>query len=329
MNDLSTSPAPAGSQDGAPGAGLRALFIGGAPRSGTTLLGAMLGYGPNQLTVPEAVFKFHLLKDLRDDGLGLAPEAVTARLDADPVFPLWRVPLPEQTTGKVSYPDLIHQLVLAYGQRSGKGRAVHWIDHSPGNIRYATSLQRLFPDARFVNLIRDGRAVAASVMPLDWGPNTISEAAKLWSTHIAQGLALERQSPDGCLTVHYEELLRDPETTLQQVCEFAGLQYDPAMVDSREYDASSHTRTDHGLVGNRPDPGRVDAWKSRLTPRQVETFEFLTGELLDYLGYDMVHGSAALPSPRSERLKDFSGHLLRRAVVDRWRGRGRPGIRTR
>jgi hypothetical protein len=152
----------------------------------------MLGVGPNLLTIPEAWFKWRLFHHCGEDGTSVDLGRAIAFLQRDEKFRLWGIHLPsggpEAGRGRaVSYASLVTALALEYGRLHGKPGPALWIDHSPRNIWHGLSLLRRFPQAKFVHVIRDGRAVAASVMPLDWGPNTVSEAASYWATRIALG----------------------------------------------------------------------------------------------------------------------------------------------
>ena len=69
--------------------------------------------------------------------------------------------------------------------------------------------------AKFIHLVRAPRAVAASIMPLDWGPNNAIDAARYWVQKIAYGLAFESVYPEVCLKVKYEDILQEPEKNIQ------------------------------------------------------------------------------------------------------------------
>ena len=306
----------------------RPVFIGGCPRSGTTLLGAMLGVGPSQLTVPEAMFKFALLA--RADRGRIDRRAARHVLETDRRFDLWRVPTPTdaedtedtEDTGTVALAGLLDQLVAAFARRVDKPDATLWIDHTPGNIRFADALLGLYPDARIINLVRDGRGVAASVLPLDWGPNRMADAAPWWATHVAMGLALEaRHGTSTVRTVRFEDLVQQPHDTLRSLCDFLEISYDPAMVTRRDYKVDEYTVTDHHRVSDIPDPSRTRAWMSVLSTTQLEEFEYHTGELARYLGYPLLVGAGAQLPSRPERLLSFLTDVSRRGVVDRVRRR--------
>ncbi len=297
----------------------RPILVGGCSRSGTTLLGAMLGWGEGRLTVPEANFKWELYASGAVDQDMVDLSRARELLAGDPKFALWGI-APVTGRGRMPFGELMSLLVERHAAALGASAHVAWIDHTPGNIRFVPTWRRVLPEARFVHMIRDGRAVAASVLPLDWGPNTATEAARHWALQVAAGLAAAGAlGPDLVHTVRYEDLILKPERTLKLVCDFAGIEYDDQMVDQRDYALPAYTAGQHGLVLSRPDPGRVEAWRDVLRPAQVRAFERLTGELLDLLGYRSDYGISAARQGPVEHYRELADSALRRVVLDRLR----------
>lgn len=304
----------------------RPILVGGCPRSGTTLVGAMLGVGPEVLTVPESDFKWSLVHQATATNHNLLDRRqVVARLAADPRFRRWGVATQEITeTGTATFAVVLDELVRAHGRHVGKPQPRTWVDHTPWNIKYARSLADLLPRARFVHVVRDGRAVAASLRRLDWGPTTIDGAAHWWATHVALGLAAERVlGADRVVLVRYEDLVRGPEETLPWLQEQLGLPTDADAVTRRDFRVDGYTRHQHGLVAAPPDPSRVDAWASVLSDRHVEAFERRTGDLLSLLGYAPRFGSGARSPGTGLRLVDALIATLRRQLVQKPRRRRR------
>lgn len=313
---------PASSDGSELTAAIPPILIGGCPRSGTTLLGAILGHGQAALTVPESGFKWELLGPARvGDSNRLNRATVTRSLERDWRFRLWGIATPELTEGEpeeIAFDALLDQLVHAHGATVGKPHPDVWIDHTPGNIKYAMTLAEMLPEARFVHLIRDGRAVAASVLPLDWGPNNVFEAATWWASHVAMGLAAARAlGPERVLTVRFEDILTDGARTVSELCNDLDLTFHPEMLHRREYRVQQYTKRQHRLISEPPDTSRTDAWRTRLSTREVETFEYLTGELLAYLGYPLVSRPPAPAPSTSDHVRDVARGLLRRQLLDK------------
>lgn len=302
----------------------RPIFIGAASRSGTTLLGAMLGVGPDVLTVPEAPFKDRL-SDVGHPGDAGVHGDLAARhalqvLRDDWKFRLWDLDLPDDPPPgvRVAYADLLGHLVLRYGEGTGKPSPAAWVDHTPTNLQHAVSLAQRFPRSRFVHLVRDGRACTASWLPLDWGPNDPHEAAASWTRSIAFGLAAEQAlGPSRVVRVRYEDLVRDPVDAMKVVCDGVDLPFDEAMLHRRDYRVSGYTADQHRAVARPPDPTRVDAWRQRLSRRDVEIFEAYTGDLLAALGYEPLVGFGARVRRKPEHLRDVVAGTARRLLVNR------------
>jgi hypothetical protein len=285
---------------------MRPIFIGGCPRSGTTLLGTVLGAHPACCPVPEAQFKIEALSGLSRDarpaqGWRALEKALESRR-----FHGWKSAREEVARdgidGVRSYAELIDRLVSAYVGSVGKGEAAHWIDDTPSNKNFLPTLLGLFPDARAIHIVRDGRAVAHSVMNRDWGPNTVLTAALWWLGHLSHGLAAERSLLSSRITrVHYEALVRRPRETLAELCRWLGLEYSERMLDSRFYTVDSRSATFNPLTKSAPRDDRADAWRRALSPRQIEIFEAETKEMLAYLGYPMEYGPHARKASFAER----------------------------
>lgn len=299
----------------------RAIFIGGCARSGTTLLGAMLGAHADCACVPESQFKAQLLKDPRL----VTPESIHAVIANHWRFKLWDLPftvgdLPMNGADAERPARALARLVELYARQHGKPDATVWIDHTPHNVRQAALLGQAFPDSKFIHIVRDGRAVAASVVPLDWGPNSIIEAARFWVEQTAYGLAAEQTfGPERILRVSYEDLVREPERVMREITSFAGLEFTPAMTEGGGFAVPRYTVQQHALIASRPDPTRIDAWRKKLTPREQEIFEHLTEDFLGYMGYKR-HCAYPTRAPSAlEKVAAKTREVIRKHLANRVR----------
>lgn len=283
---------------------LHPVFIGGCPRSGTTLLGSMLGAHTRCITPRETLFKGALLK-------GRAPAhlwaSATEALKAAPPsrnLSVWRPYVLQvfDSTPAVETAVLLERVVQLWGAERGSGAADIWIDHTPANITLSSTLHHHWPHARFIHLVRDGRAVAASVMRLDWGPATVLGGARWWLRYIAQGLAAEVALRSGILRIRYEDLVLDTECTIKRCCSFLDLDFEPAVMAADGFDPSTtaRRRSHNELIGIPPQANRVRAWERQLSEREIEIFEHLAGEVLANLGYSLRFDGRTRPAGASE-----------------------------
>lgn len=296
---------------------MRAVFIGACARSGTTFLGSLLGAHPLCLTTPESAFKIHTLIASHARNISMTRAFKEARsqvsqgnwslhLRKDSLFPT--------VEESLSVARAAYLIVEAYGRQAGAPSPEIWVDHTPANILYVERLRRHFPGCKFIHLIRDGRAVAASLMPLPWGPRTVQGAADFWLGRIGAGLAAEMHSVrDDVLRIRFEDLILETQMTLHHICDFLDLEFDPDMLTKRGFIPNTElSKRQHPLVSEVPDPTRIHAWKQALKPRQVEIFEYLTGDVLSHLGYESFFGERARSPSWSEKLQMELKELMSR-----------------
>ncbi len=313
------------------------VFIVGCPRSGTTLLKRMVDAHP-QLAIPPET---HWIPRFYAKRVGLTEEDfVTAKLVDKLVnyhrFAELKVDREELETllapGKrISYADFVSAIFDRYGRREGK-RFVG--DKTPTYVRRIPVLHALWPKARFVHLIRDGRDVCLSMLAwnrVGWasgrlgtfGEDPITTSALYWEWLVRLGLeSRARLTPDLYYEIRYEELVRDPEGECKRLCTFLGLAYDAAML---RYHAGRQRRAEVAKKKKKeisakkawlpPTPGLRD-WTSQMNAEDLERFEAASGELLSELGY-----SRSIASPSA----DAAAHADRvrsgfdqRPLPERW-----------
>lgn len=272
----------------------------------------MLGSHDEAICVPESQFKVDLVRSRGSIPPSTDMASVAEEIAGDFRFRLWGLPLPQVPKQGQTYQHFLAELVRQYAAKIEKPRARIWVDHTPTNLRDACILAKMFPGCRFIHLVRDGRGVAASVIPLDWGPNTIKAAAAWWTSRLSHGFALELSLYQPRVArIHYEDLVLGPGNTLRRICEWLGVSFQPQMVEGSGFVIPKYSSKQHRLIGNRPDPSRVDEWKRRLSQREIEIFESEVGDLLELLGYEPTYGWRPRPLGRWE--------LASQTLVELWR----------
>lgn len=304
------------------------LFIVGCPRSGTTLLQRMLDSHPDLAVANDTHFIPVAIDGMAPASqLPLTAEIVervrTFRTRAGKGFD--RLGLPEGTLERVAltagtYPALVDELYSQLAALRGKSAAG---EKTPDYVRYMPLLHTLFPWAKFVHLVRDGRDVVLAL--LDWaadgkGPGRL----KLWSEDPVAMSALwwrwqveagRRDGPklgSAYLEVSYEALVTKPEASLRTIAAALDIPFDSRMLTYH----IGRTRTKPGLPTNKawlpPTPGVRD-WRRQMPPRDVEMVEALAGELLTELGYERAFQSIApAVRDRAMRYRDWWARKLAR-----------------
>jgi hypothetical protein len=195
-------------------------------------------------------------------------------------------------------------------------------------VRNVRVLHTLWPNARFIHIIRDGRDVCLSVMTWSkadratgffrtWAEDPVSTAALWWMCNVRHGR--EEGEPLGQHLYHeicYESLVTDPAKECAKLCAFLGVPYDDAMPRYHEHrpTVAPGLEADHAWLPLTPG---LRNWRSQMPAEDVERFEAAAGDLLDDLGYDR-----AAPNLRPEAMR--YAHELRRAFIEdarsrRWR----------
>lgn len=268
------------------------------------MLGSLLGSHPRGATLPESQFKMESIRGaMLDASAGTRAQRLRHSLQSHR-FTGWHSALSmvgAEDLEKGSYRQQLDLLVRAYLRATDKEDADFIVDHTPSNKNFFLTLGELYPEARFIHMIRDGRAVANSVMQRDWGPNTSLLAAHWWQHHLALGLAAEEAlGSERIRRVRYEGLLDDPQGELSKICDWLGIEYSNRMLEPGANALDVRSATFNALAGRAPEPGRAHAWRSALSSRQVEVFESASSDMLHYLGYEMEFGTGARAVSKKE-----------------------------
>jgi Sulfotransferase family len=276
------------------------LIILGVGRSGTTLLRVMLDRNTT-LAIPYETFfvpqlahrqgRHPKLDEFLDDlgrlrtlyDWGIRPEDVRPRLREG-----------------MTINEAIGAIFETYAERQGKPR---WGDKTPLYMQQLPLLERLFPDALWVHLIRDGRDAALSFLELPEGfsgktwaqPRTVAQFAARWRTEILSARRLGRHAGDRYLELRYEDLVAEPERELRRVCEHGSLPWEADMLDhTRISDAAN--MPEHRNLAQPPTPGLRD-WRSQMSREDALAFEQVAGDVLRSAGYELLEPDATYPTP--------------------------------
>jgi hypothetical protein len=172
-------------------------------------------------------------------------------------------------------------------------------------MRHLPLLERVFPDAVFVHLIRDGRDVALSLLSLDdevlgrtgANPETAAAAACEWATEVRDARALGcRVGPSRYLEVRYEELVAEPASVVEAICAFADLPFQSEMLEPTAGEIAE--RPHHRRLTEAPSKRRD--WSTEMAAADVQSFEAIAGPLLAALGYELSEPRAAQENRRAK-----------------------------
>lgn len=277
------------------------FFIVGFQRSGTTLLRLMLDAHP-EIAIPLDTVGLWSRYEKRLPEYGdLNSEPGRGRLVGDLLgeerIRLWETPLTADQIlrgwNEPGYPGLIRAFHQAYAGSKGK---VRWGDKDPGNMVRIDQLNRWFPDARFIHIIRDGRDACLSQLEQDFGFDNMLECACAWREEVQWVRRMGALLGPRYFELRYEDLVTEPEIRLRSVCRFLDLEYDGLMLQYYERVGTAvpdEKRHIWPLIDKPPQADNAERWKHKLTRGERVTFEKRAGEVLHACGYDTIPGGAS------------------------------------
>ncbi len=283
-----------------PLAGRIPVFVVGAPRSGTTWLQLLLAQHPGVATSQEThLFERYLahldevwrregaLDAERDIGLG-------SLLSEDDFYALCRA-FAEGVLGRIESDDQEKRVI---------------VEKTPGHALSGPFIHALFPDAHFIHVIRDPRAVVSSLLKAGhgwgrrWAPRGPVTAARVWRTHVEAGLAIAERT-ERYHEVRYEQLHDEGADRLGRLLDALGLAADAEFCE-RALEACAIDRLKRGggearipWVRHEPEgfygEGRRDGWRGELSRRQLRAVEYVAGDSMVRAGYERVTRGTAKP----------------------------------
>lgn len=250
----------------------RPVFIVGCQRSGTTLLRLMLDSHSALACGPETLFLSDMERIITTDWHRLA------RFGFGQDYWL---------AGIAAFFGGVH---ADYAAAHGKRR---WIDKSPRYALHMDFIARVFPDAQFIHVIRDGRDVAVSHRQRYGYWAALRTTAK-WPRYVRAARASATRLPaERYLEVHYEDLVADAQGQLHRVLDFLGEPVEHGLLDfdKKSHDVGSHYHEQFNQRRNAEHTtasvyqSRTGAYKRELDPLTRGLFWVTSRSLLADLGY--------------------------------------------
>ena len=273
------------------------FFIVGTGRSGTTLLRLILN-GHSRIQIPPETWFIEPLVaavpisgPLSDEQIEIAIAIITKhRRWEDMNFDSAEF---AAAIRNISNTQLVDILNLFYQRQLDRHDKKRFGDKTPIYINILTELKCLYPDAKFIHLIRDGRDVAISMLDARW--MRYHDRNFPWTkTMLLRRTYLETKLAEDILEVRYEALITDLERTVRKICEFLNETFEPQMLAFRDRleQVPERERRIHRKLAAPVSDSSISLWKNKLAPWECFLMEAcLHDELLD-LGYELQFSSA-------------------------------------
>ena len=296
----------------------RIILVVGNSRSGTTMMGRILGNHESVFTFQELHFfeqmwsrkekESHLSREecinLFARLLCTQREGYFAQCDRKRAFYLAEAGLKIEGAADAATPTDVLIRFMAY-ETARHGKSIP-CEQTPRNVYYIREILEIFPGARVINMVRDPRDVLLSQkrrwkrpflsggeIPrsqafrywINYHPITIS---KLWNSAVAAGDALSGDTR--VYTLRFEDLVSRPDFYMRQVCDFVGIAYDPEMLDVPRIGSSS-SHDDPAVTGI--DREKKENWRrGGLNSAELYISQRMTATYMSKHGYELIERGA-------------------------------------
>ena len=274
------------------------FFIGAHPKSGTTWLQVMLNAHPEISCSGEGHF-INRFAPLLETAVKTHGELIARKNGS-----IFREFEPFPVFGQEEFTYLVASAICLMMMRATDYQRVRVVgEKTPDNVLHFTKLAAIFPRAKFLHVLRDGRDCVVST----WFHNLrinpeetqrryptmrdfVAFMAKSWNGYVDRGLLFQAANPGRCLTVRYEDLVANPRETMRMVFQFLSVDVSLGVlrrcVEAGKFETMSGGRQPG--VEDRTSflrQGMPENWRQHMTPEDNRTFLDIAGSGMTRAGY--------------------------------------------
>ncbi len=195
-------------------------------------------------------------------------------------------------------------------QIEGKAR---WLEKTPTHIFHVEEIVKNIPDALFVEIVRDPRDIMASrktrratVWTDRYKPEQRATKHLLisydpfwdslaWKSSIRAGRIAHKRHRDRILSIRYEDVVVDPKTQIQKVCEFLKMDFEPELLNVHRLNPADWEKREESKGITAASVGR---WRQVLTPAEIALGQWLLAAEMKRFDYSSI----AVPSGHKIRV---------------------------
>jgi hypothetical protein len=283
------------------------------PRSGTTLLSAMLDAHPNISIAPETHFLSEWMRryrgvDIREDE---AFRRFWAHFSSTSYFGNLGIPADSakqyiDSLEEHDYKDVFSAILRLYAEKRDKKR---WGEKTPTHFYFIDTLLNWYPSSKVIHMVRDPRAVVASRLKMPWAEKTVEDIAFQWQKSVD---LFGRQNENARVyALKYEALILNSASELQGLCRFLEESYSDHMLDFwRNSDSLRTGEPWKANVRNPVEQKHLDKWRLELSQKQIAVTEHIAARGMSAFAYQAV----AAPINPYQRLKVSVLYFGRRII---------------
>lgn len=269
------------------------IFLISQPRAGSTLLQRILAGNPEIHTIAESWIMLHPLYALKKNGLTAEFDSKYARQGLEDF--LSQVPEAQ---------ELYYQALRQMGEKlynrvlEESGKTI-FLDKTPRYYLIIAELKKVFPEAKFIILLRHPLAVLSSILNT-WFKNDPLALQKSLNyidiikgpQYLIQGIQLLKED---AIVVKYEDLVEHPELEIKKICNKLNISFKPQMLNyGKKAKPEGRLGDNVGIVKhNKAVPDYKEKWSNNLQSRKLNRFsrnymETLGDEVFNQMGYSYL-----------------------------------------
>lgn len=280
------------------------FFVVGRPRSGTTLLRTLFDAHPNVTFPPECQFIVNLYPKYGKNTEWTEQDILSFY---DDLLSQWLF-----DTWTIDHDDLKKSLLLCIGQNTygtickvvykqynslfEKKELLFIGDKNPGYAIYTKLLLKIFPEAKFIHIIRDYRDNFVSIKNVDFELPIPSVVVQKWKYFFRKFNKDSTIRPESYCVIKYEDLAEDPVNQMKKLCDFTGIEFNDTVFnfsDKKEEILKAfppgYIHSYHSSLMKKINTSSIGVWRKKLSSRQVKIMDATVGKVAEQAGYKREH----------------------------------------
>lgn len=282
------------------------FFITSRPRSGTTMLRSLFDKHPNVIIPLESPFIIRyywkylkvtnwtkeLILEFFED---VSNENQLGYLTING----WKMDMDQLKAdllaleGKTSYAELCKVVNASYPSFFAKQNVMMVGDKNPTYSNRTKYLMKLYPEAKFIHLVRDYRDYLQSMLKVGFVKSIEPIIVHRWKSSLKLNSSLQKKYPDRFFFMRYEDFVEQPQKHFKDMCNFLGIPNNHDEIfdfqDFREKAVEQYGQDIvdqfHSKLFKPINNANVGDWKKNLTEKQIMIAEAVTGKLGEKVGY--------------------------------------------
>jgi hypothetical protein len=281
------------------------FFIVGRPRSGTTLLMAMLEanpatiipvecpiiknlypkYGKRQLWSKKDLSNFYT--DLTEQTFYSHYKFTDLSFDFDSIQKDLLL-----LEGKCTFGEIIKLVYLNYNSLFPKEEIRVIGDKNPDSSNFIDHYIKIFPEAKYIHIIRDYRDHIMSMFKAGFGIPSVAMLAFRWKMNFKKLERVRSEQPDKFLLLRYEDLVSEPEKNLRAICDFLGIEFFPVMLHHQEFIKDNELYPEQQMKEYQKSviepitTLKLYNWKKNMPASNVKISDMVVGKYAEIAGYE-------------------------------------------